>query len=170
MKPSICIVTPGYLSSTPRVVKEADALYDAGMDVRVVHTWGGLHRKREDDCSLLEGKDWTVDIVRWSRHRLAELPTYIRYTAQQRLAERLPTQLWPSTHIAEQIDHRAYPAMARRAAGTRADLYIGHYPTGLAAAAYAAERHDALLGYDAEDFHVGQHAGKAPPQRAYRFY
>jgi glycosyltransferase involved in cell wall biosynthesis len=49
-----------------------------------------------------------------------------------------------------------YPELARCAARESADLYIGHYPAGLAAAAHAAGTHDALLGYDVEDFHVGE--------------
>jgi glycosyltransferase involved in cell wall biosynthesis len=156
MDPSICIVTPGYLSSTPRVVKEADALQEAGMDVRMVHTWGGLMRKRQHDRALLRDKDWTVDTVRWSPDRLAEWGTYVRYTVQQRLAQWMPTETWATTRIAEQVQHRVYPALAGRVAEKTADLYIGHYPAGLAAAARGADRHDAQLGYDAEDFHVGQ--------------
>jgi glycosyltransferase involved in cell wall biosynthesis len=156
MDPSICIVTPGYLSSTPRVVKEADALQESGMDVRVVHTWGGLEHKRQHDRALLRDKDWTVDTVKWASDRLAEWGTYVRYTVQQRLARWMPTGMWPATRIAEQVQQRVYPALARRAVEEPADLYIGHYPAGLAAAARGAERHDAQLGYDAEDFHVGQ--------------
>ena len=32
----ICLVSPGHLSSNPRLVKEADALHEAGYAVRVV--------------------------------------------------------------------------------------------------------------------------------------
>lgn len=156
MNPSVCIVTPGYLSSTPRVVKETDALQEAGMDVRVVHTWGGLEHKRRHDRALLREKDWAIDTVKWSSDRLAEWGTYVRYTLRQRLAQWMPAETWPATRIAEQVQHRVYPALARRVAEEPADLYIGHYPAGLAAAAHGADRHDAKLGYDAEDYHVGQ--------------
>ena len=162
MNPLVCIVTPGYLSSTPRVVKEADALQAAGMAVRVVHTWGGLDRKRRHDRDLLQGKDWAVDTVKWSPDRLGELGTYVRYTAQRRLAQWMPTELWSATRVAEQVQHRVYPALARRAAQEPADLYIGHYPAGLAAAAHGADEHGALLGYDAEDYHVGQQPDNQP--------
>jgi glycosyltransferase involved in cell wall biosynthesis len=55
-----------------------------------------------------------------------------------------------------------HPEVARKAAEQAADLYIGHYPPGLAAAAYAADQHGAMLGYDAEDFHVGQQPDNEP--------
>src|SRR5207302_933595 len=42
-----------------------------------------------------------------------------------------------------------------------ADLYIAHYVPGLAAAALAARRRGAMLGFDAEDFHSGEAAGEA---------
>jgi glycosyltransferase involved in cell wall biosynthesis len=37
----------------------------------------------------------------------------------------------------------------------QADLYIAHYVAALPAAAAAARRHGAFLGFDAEDFHLG---------------
>lgn len=45
----VCIVTPGYISSTPRVVKEAEALSQAGYRVRVVFSQGDLERARQHD-------------------------------------------------------------------------------------------------------------------------
>ena len=34
--PRICILTPGHLSTNPRVVKEADALTGAGYEVNII--------------------------------------------------------------------------------------------------------------------------------------
>jgi glycosyltransferase involved in cell wall biosynthesis len=47
-------------------------------------------------------------------------------------------------------------ALSRAADGVPADLYIGHYVAGLAAAGRAARRRGAMLGYDAEDLHAGE--------------
>jgi glycosyltransferase involved in cell wall biosynthesis len=47
-------------------------------------------------------------------------------------------------------------SLARAAAAQPADLYIAHYLPALPAAAWAARRHGALLGFDAEDDHVGE--------------
>jgi len=41
--PLICLLTPGHVASTPRLVKEADALVDAGYRVHVV---AGRHFER----------------------------------------------------------------------------------------------------------------------------
>jgi glycosyltransferase involved in cell wall biosynthesis len=47
-----------------------------------------------------------------------------------------------------------------------ADLYIAHYVAALPAAGAAAQRHGALLGFDAEDFHSGE--GMDSPAEARR--
>src|SRR6187200_6875 len=38
MKPRVCVVTAGHLSTCPRMLKAADALHDAGYRIRVVST------------------------------------------------------------------------------------------------------------------------------------
>jgi glycosyltransferase involved in cell wall biosynthesis len=54
------------------------------------------------------------------------------------------------------------------AAAEPADLFIGHYPTGLAAAALAASAQGSRLGYDAEDFHTGENTAIRRVQRRTR--
>src|SRR5258708_17779089 len=49
--------------------------------------------------------------------------------------------------------------LQRAASEVPADLYIAHYVPGLAAAALAARRRGAMLGFDAEDFHSGEAVG-----------
>jgi glycosyltransferase involved in cell wall biosynthesis len=46
--------------------------------------------------------------------------------------------------------------LATAAGAEAADLYIGHYLAALPAAAWAAHRHGAKLGFDAEDDHIGE--------------
>ena len=47
-------------------------------------------------------------------------------------------------------------ALRRAASEVPADLYIAHYVAGLSAAADAARRRGAMLGFDAEDYHAGE--------------
>lgn len=161
---SICIVTPGYISSTPRVVKEADALSEAGYGVRVVFTQGDIDRARRHDETVLQGRPWSWAAVGWSRGKPAERPLYLRATVRYQLARRMPAVLWPVWRVAEHGEGRVYAELARLAAAEPADLYIGHYPVGLAAAAYAAAKHGAQPGYDAEDLHTEEQ----PPTRTGR--
>ena len=156
MKAKICIVTPGYISSSPRVVKEADALLQAGFDVRVVFSQGNLGAVREFDEGLLKEKEWRGDSIGWSSLKRDEMALYWKSKFRYHIVRRLPSVSWSFDRLAECAEGRIYKELAELAASEKADLYIGHYPTGLAAAGYAASRYEARLAYDAEDFHTGE--------------
>jgi len=152
----ICIVTSNYISGTPRVVKEADALLQAGYDVRVVFSQGNIELNRLYDKNLLADKSWSYSSFGWSSSRDQEKRLYHFSGIRHFIARNLPRTISKFRRIAETGHGRVYPELARLAASEPADFYIGHYPDGLAAAAYAASRWRALLAYDFEDFHVGE--------------
>lgn len=152
----ICIVTPGYISSTPRVVKEADALWKAGFKVKVVFSQGNLERIREYDEKLLKEKPWDWATVGWSPFRKEEIWLYRKTGLRHYLFRSLPSIFSSFGKLAEFGEGRIYQELAHLAAQEKADIYIGHYPTGLAAAAYAASRWGSRLGYDIEDLHTGE--------------
>ena len=153
MRKRICIVTPGYIASTPRVVREADALAAAGFDVRVVFSQGQLDRIREHDRALLASRPWRHASVGFSSNRGGERWAHLRSGLRHRVARAWPAA-WNLPGIAERGEGRVYPELAQLAAAEAADLYIGHYPAGLASAAWAAKRHGARLGYDVEDLYA----------------
>ena len=151
---AICIVTPGYISSTPRVVREADALAAAGYRVRVVFSQGQLEQIRAFDQATLQNKRWQSAIVQWSNARPTEWWTYQRTRIRHFVARQLPPVFWNMSGVLERAEGRVFPEMAALAAAEPADLYIGHYPDGLAAASLAARRHRAASGYDIEDLYA----------------
>ncbi len=59
--------------------------------------------------------------------------------------------------VLEHSERPGFSDLASLAASVRADLFIGHYPAGLAAAARAAKNSNALFAYDAEDLYAGEH-------------
>jgi glycosyltransferase involved in cell wall biosynthesis len=150
----VCIVTPGYLSSTPRVVREADALAGAGFRVRVVCSNGQLTSLRQFDRDLLARRDWQTSVFNWSSGVPAEYWAFHQTRIRHGIARALPDAAWSVPGVLERAEGRVYPELAALAAAEPADLYIGHYPDGLAAASQAAERHRAALGYDVEDLYV----------------
>ena len=58
----VCIVTPGQIGSNPRVVKEADALHEAGHDVSVIAT-RTLDRVEPRDLALMRGIPWRLQRI-----------------------------------------------------------------------------------------------------------
>ena len=153
-KKTICIVTPGYISSNPRVVKEADALWEAGFKVRVVFSQGNLEGARQFDEILLKEKPWQRSAVRWSPFRRREKLLYYKSKFRYHVVRRLPSFVWSFGRLAEYGEGRIYKEIAKLAVSEKADLYIGHYPVGLAAAAHAAFHCRTKLGYDVEDLHT----------------
>ena len=159
----VCIVTPGYLGSTPRVVKEADALAGAGMDVRVVTGQGPIERLRSADEGVARGRSWRWRPVRWPGSDVGRGTWF-----SHQLARRLPSSLLGVPGVAERAERRITVALGRAASEEAADLFIGHYPAGLAAAARAAARHGVRYAYDAEDLHTGEHPDTPDGRRATR--
>lgn len=144
----VCIVTPGHLASNPRVVKEADALHQAGYDVSVVA--GDLTAAvRPFDNEVMAVKPWRVRRVgrNWMGARVAHRAA----RAMVRVS-----QGWLPFWLARLAQSELSVGLVEAAAGIPADLYIAHYVAGLAAAAAAAQHNGGALCYDAEDFHAGE--------------
>ncbi len=158
----ICIITPDHLAVSSRTVKEADALHKAGHEVVVVFGRGPTPQAQVHDAHLLSGRTWRAMVVPWGRqgHPGRWLSTGLRQRAS-----RICWRRCALVPLAARTLGRVYPELARSAAEQRADLYIGHFPAGLAAAGWAAQRTGALLAFDAEDFHLGEGA-PAPLQCA----
>jgi glycosyltransferase involved in cell wall biosynthesis len=100
-------------------------------------------------------KSWARQIILWEPGGLSIFRFFLS-GVRQKLFQQVPSPLWRFDGVAERAVGRVYPELVKAAASTPADLYIGHYPTGFAAAARAAEHSGAKLGYDAEDYHTGE--------------
>lgn len=161
-KKNVCLVTPGKLSCNPRLVKEADALVEAGFEVQVVYgILGPLDS--EQDVELLRTKPWKEKArqvnpggINWLLSRgLSKLTRKISTMGNGNRP--VP---FPDRHHSPLI-----PALSAVTIGIRADLYLGHYLAGLVAAGRAAARNHALLGFDAEDAHHVELEGNSIPNR-----
>lgn len=151
---SICLVTPGHVSSTPRLVKEADALSEAGYDVRVV---AARHFAPVDplDEAVIRRSSWRCHRVD-ACARARTLP----YKLARRLAQRLV--VWsrePGVRLSALTEDAVSPRLYRAAAAEKADLYIGHCIGGLSAAALSGARHGSPFAFDIEDYHDGETEG-----------
>lgn len=130
----------------PRLVKEADALTDAGYNVTVLYTywndWGTKY-----DGLLLADRKWKA--IRVGGHPVFEKRTYdlsrvifalIRKTASLGLGT-------------DNAVARGTYFLSREAKKHQADIYIAHNLGALPAAVKAAKHNNKLCGFDAEDFH-----------------
>lgn len=148
----ICLISPGHLSTNPRLVKEARALKAAGFHVHAVHgqfsSWG-----TRSDIPLADeiGATVAVPFGPTEANRL----TYLRQTLARRAAVALSRSDVTRAFWAEYAHAPIVSDLKSAAAKISADLYIAHYVAALPAAARAARRHGAIYAFDAEDFHLG---------------
>ena len=144
----ICLITPGHISSCPRLMKEAGALHEAGYQVTVV---AGRNFPPVD--ALDEA------VMARARWRCIRVPTDKSVSiAWRRLSSRSVGLLRgdrPCAGLNEAllVISPAVPDLVRAAVDTDADIYHAHSVPGLAAAALVARKTGRKYGFDAEDFH-----------------
>ena len=153
----ICLLTPGQPSTNPRLVKEADALVEAGHQVQVLcgHTiaWAD-----QADKILLSTRRWTCSYVGGEPGTALYWWTRLRHGVTRRL---------PATwKLAGTFRHwalcRVTPELLDAAFQCGADLYVAHYTGALSVAGAVAK--GALLAFDAEDFESGYYEYRTGPR------
>lgn len=149
---SVCLITPGHLSTNPRLVKEADALASAGYRVGVIAAdYAGWARVADAEFT---SRPWRLE----ARLRFgpgARFGERVVQVGRQRLARALFGAGVRVPAVVTAAWHAIGPDLARAARAVSADLYIAHYPAALPAAAAAAQARGARYAFDAEDFHLG---------------
>ncbi|WP_443938107.1 hypothetical protein [Pedobacter sp. MW01-1-1] len=148
MSTKIVLISSGQPSLNPRLVKEADSLTEAGYDVTVIYqywnNWG-----TDLDEIMLPKKAWKAIRVGGSpkNNRLLYLFTRILYKTSSIIANILPV------YFNDLAITRSAPFLTSAAKKNHACIYIAHNLGALPAAFKAAKKHNAKLGFDAEDFH-----------------
>ncbi|MEO8204532.1 MAG: hypothetical protein ABI615_00020 [Chthoniobacterales bacterium] len=144
MSARICLITPSHPCSNPRLVKEADALQEAGYSVHVI---ASRYMPALDtfDRPIYEKAKWTYTVVDQTGHL-----GRAKYKLQRKMARLHPEMVERMPLLAH---HPAARDMLPAAIAHPANLYIGHVLAGLPIAAAAAKHHRAIAGFDAEDFH-----------------
>lgn len=153
-KGRVCLITSAHLSYNPRLIKEADALDSEGFSVRVVAMEVEAH-KTAFDKHLMKSRSWRLVTVNARRDLLVSRFRWFLAAVRQSLFGLVMRK--QSSEFALRNTYSRYAAeLARAAAREKADLFIAHNLPALPAAAQAAQRYNAKLGFDAEDFHRGE--------------
>jgi glycosyltransferase involved in cell wall biosynthesis len=136
------------------VVKEAESLYTAGHDVMVVST-KATHSVETRDRAIIDNVAWPVTRIDFSNS--------LRRKAS-RMRQLISRSIFACSGISGFADSGSSGQVyALRATASKlpADLYIAHYVAALPAVALAARYHGARYAFDAEDYHVGEHAHRS---------
>lgn len=128
------------------MVKEADALAEAGFDVTLVSGSYFAPASLLDDAILRRAR-WRHVAVPLQRGRQASARRLLRRLLR---AARVPCR---TLGLARMRACPEWQSLASAASSVRASLYHSHCLGGLVAAVAAARDNRAVLGFDAEDFH-----------------
>ncbi|MGH6923674.1 MAG: glycosyltransferase [Propylenella sp.] len=137
----------------PRLVKEADALAEAGYEVSVIAPQ--FSREASEADAVFAGRPWRV-IASLRFGPEAPLLVRLRELAWRQSARFVVNRLGllhPA--LLRAAWHSAAPGLVRAAKRVKADLYVAHLLAALPATAIAASVHSARFAFDAEDFHLG---------------
>jgi len=150
LKYKVLLLTSGQPSINPRLVKEADALCDAGYDVTVLYAyWNDWATKF--DAPLLQNKKWKT--IRVGGDPYQQKTTYFFSRLIHKISRSAIQKIGPLNMLPQIAISRGAYFLTREAKKHKADLYIGHNLGALAATIKAAEKHGAKSGFDTEDFH-----------------
>jgi glycosyltransferase involved in cell wall biosynthesis len=159
LNPRIVIVTAGHLSTTPRMLKAADALHAAGYRVRVV---SANHTKwaQTADRAVMATRRWHWTVVDYSRESagLARITTGARFKAAHAVSSTIGASRVPAA-VAVRAYSRAHDELVRAIVSEDTDLIYGGTTGALAAVAEAALDVAAPYGIDLEDLHSAEDAG-----------
>ncbi|MDQ0640914.1 hypothetical protein QF042_004479 [Pedobacter sp. W3I1] len=150
---TICLITPGHISTDPRLMKEVNALLESGFKVHVIFTQYMDYLLKDDDLLLSKYPQLTYDALRWvkknNKYRIS-------HGIVQKFFKGVAKVFTNKTTIHKFILNRHYLWQYKKAVEAKADLYIAHNSGALAIAADAAKKNDVPFGFDAEDFHRGE--------------
>ena len=144
------LISSGQPSINPRLVKEADALIDAGYNVLVIYQYWNEWATKFDK-ELLVTKIWDSFRVGGSpnAHKYIYWLSRIKHKVNVVLAKKFGFK----SGIAEGAIGRCTSLLYREAKKHPAHLYIAHNLAALPAAVKAAKKQGAKCGFDAEDYH-----------------
>ncbi|MEO6731312.1 MAG: glycosyltransferase [Ferruginibacter sp.] len=149
----IVLITTGQPATNPRIVKEADALQNAGYEVIVLYCFF-ISWALDKEKVLLKQVSWKYQMVGGSPGDKKKCYFFTRL--RSKLAGILTAFCGPGFLLAERIQARAYDELLNEAKKIKADWYIGHNLGALAVAVNAAVFHGAKAGFDFEDHYRGE--------------
>jgi hypothetical protein len=152
-------MTPGQPSINPRLVKEADALVEAGHQIHVLCAHS-VSWADEADKRLLSTRRWSCSYVGGEPGSVLYLWTRLRHGALRR-----SSAAWNAGDgLRDRALCRVTPELLAAASRCEADLYVAHYTGALAAAVPAAKKNRCLVAFDAEDFESGYYHNDSGPR------
>ncbi|TZF86209.1 glycosyltransferase family 4 protein (plasmid) [Pedobacter sp. BS3] len=148
----ICWITPGHLSTSPRLRKEVLAAQRQGYETTVIATQYMPYLYEDDAAFIRQNPQCRVILLSWGKREFKD--QYRKYLSG--LLQKLTIVLSKiiNSRLLNKIAlNRYYYWQLKQANKCKADLYVAHNSGALAVAADAARCISSRFAFDAEDFH-----------------
>ncbi len=142
----ICSITHHQVINNPRLFREADALSNAGHDVRVIAV-RQIAAQSELDRDLASRRSWRLQTINLEPPAWTWFYTGIR----RKLATKMWRQIGGGGQLAGYAYTRTFSETVGQILSEPVDLIIAHTQPMLAPAFYAAKQAECLWGFDCED-------------------
>ncbi|RKD12418.1 hypothetical protein BCY91_12270 [Pelobium manganitolerans] len=133
------------------MLKEADALYRAGYEVHIVATSYQAFLKKSDEIIINSHPEWYIHTKYWGQNSRG-----MGYEGYLYGLLKAINRAFAFRSFYPVLLNRHFHWQLKQAIAVEADLYIAHSAASIAVAAKAAEAHQSLFAFDAEDFHSGE--------------
>lgn len=154
-KRNIAIVTTGQPAANPRVLKEYQALKNAGYHVRVFYTYSAEWSYQIDEGKFRSGELCKNDFTLIAGNPINDKIAYFFSRFLYKFCSKL-VRAFPFFFLKEITFVRSSLFLWIKLKRYKARIYIAHYLGSLPAAVKAASIHNASVIFDAEDFHRGE--------------
>ena len=151
---SIVLITTGQPSTNPRLVKEAISLIENGYKVAVIYSFWVQWADKNDEIIKNENRQ-----IQWycvGGHPI-HTPIYYWYTRlRYKVYKSMAAKCASAIYWQQRAAFRCFNEAKKMASSLKGDLFIAHNLGALPVAAIAAKKKNAQLGFDFEDYYVGQ--------------
>lgn len=149
---NICLITPGHISSNPRLVKEAIALTEAGYQIHIIFVQNLSFLIKNDEAILDIHPTWTYAVLDNTSKKLRNKLIRILKSLFTKVAS-FSLKYKLTLLACRVVANRNYYWQLNEALKAKAQIYIAHNLGALPIAYHVARKNNAKYGFDAEDFH-----------------
>ena len=148
----ITLISNSHLTSNPRLVKEAEALNEAGFVVSIIFLQHIAELENFDEDIIKK-----LPKVKFYKINFGSKNRASRYLNYKRLLRKFWIRINPKSKLSENV---FFPEFKNLINKNTADLYIGHTLLALPIVAWAAKNNGTKFAFDAEDYHRGESTDK----------
>jgi glycogen(starch) synthase len=160
----VCILVHNNIAHDPRVIKQADALSNAGFNVTVI---GVRNPKYFGKKEWLAGKPWRATWFNRDKETMQGRINWFRTAVRSHLARRMLARGAEREVFQRDAIVTAYPELVSLAVRQQADIYHANELNMLPVACEAARRTGARVIYDSHEFYTNEDDKASPAwQRA----